>query len=116
MAATGVGGVGPTSADQAEFLAELIERGLLLESGVPGIYGHSAEFEDVRSGLDALLTREASTRGAVRLRFPPVLPRRQLEASGYLGSFPHLAGTIYAVQGSESQAATQSGRARGPED
>ena len=113
MSATGVG---PASADQAEFLAELIERGLLLESGVPGIYGHSAEFEDVRSGLDALLTREASTRGAVRLRFPPVLPRRQLEASGYLASFPHLAGTIYAFEGSESQAAQQSERAGRHED
>jgi seryl-tRNA synthetase len=113
MAATGVRAA---SADQAEFLAALVERGLLLESGVPGIYGHSAEFEDVRSGLDALLTREASSRGAIRLRFPPVLPRRQLERSGYLNSFPHLAGTIYAFEGNESQAALQSERASRHED
>ena len=40
--------VRPASADQAAFLAELLARGLLIDSGVPGIYGHSAVFEDVR--------------------------------------------------------------------
>ena len=32
------------SPDQAEFLAELIGQGLLLESGVPGVYGHGPAF------------------------------------------------------------------------
>jgi seryl-tRNA synthetase len=100
--------VRPASAEQASFLAELIASGLLLESGVAGIYGHSAEFEDVRLRLEALLTREAVARGAERLRFPPLLPRRQLEQSGYLGSFPHLAGTVYAFEGTDAQAALQS--------
>jgi seryl-tRNA synthetase len=104
------------SADQAEFLAELIERGLLIESGVPGIYGHSAAFEEVRSRLDDLLTQEAGARGAERLRFPPLLPRRQLESSGYLGSFPHLCGSVYAFDGDEAQAAVQSERAARHED
>lgn len=99
------------SPDQAEFLAELIASGLLIESGVPGVYGHSAEFEDVRSRLDQRLSHEAAMRGAQRLRFPPVLPRRQLESSGYLGSFPHLAGTIYAFEGDEMQARDQAERA-----
>ena len=40
-------------------------------------------------------------RGAERLRFPPLLPRRQLETSGYLNSFPHLAGTVYSFSGDE---------------
>jgi seryl-tRNA synthetase len=58
-----------------------------------------------------MLTREAVARGAERLRFPPLLPRRQLESSGYLSSFPHLAGTIYAFEGAEADAAVQSERA-----
>ena len=29
-------------ADELALLAELIERGLLIESGVPGVYGHGA--------------------------------------------------------------------------
>jgi seryl-tRNA synthetase len=103
--------VRPVTPEPAAFLAELIERGLLLESGVPGIYGHGEAFEDVRSGLEALLTREAVARGAERLRFSPLLPTRQLERSGYLASFPHLAGTVYAFEGSEAEAAEQASRA-----
>jgi seryl-tRNA synthetase len=108
--------VRPASADQAAFLSELIEARLLLESGVPGLYGHSAAFEDVRSRLEQRLTREAVARGAEQLRFPPLLPRRQLETSGYLASFPHLAGTVYAFDGDETQAAVQSERASRHED
>jgi hypothetical protein len=88
----------PASADQAEFLAELLGHGLLIESGVPGVYGHNAVFEDVRGQLDQRLSSEAYSRGAERLRFPPVLPRHQLERSGYLSSFPHLAGSVYAFE------------------
>ncbi len=92
-------------------MAELVGHGLLLESGVPGVYGHSAIFEEVRERLDARLSSEAAARGAERLRFPPVLPRRQLESSGYLASFPHLAGSVYSFEGDEMQAATQAERA-----
>jgi seryl-tRNA synthetase len=101
----------PASAEQASLLGELIEQGLLIESGVPGIYGHGASFEDVRAALDARLSAEAASRGAERLRFPPLLPRRQLEETGYLGSFPHLAGSVYAFEGNEAQAALQAERA-----
>jgi seryl-tRNA synthetase len=103
--------VGRASAEQAEFMAELIAAGLLLESGVPGVYGHDSVFEDVRSRLDERLSFEAGSRGAERLRFPPLLPRRQLESSGYLHSFPHLAGSVYAFDGGEQEAAIQSQRA-----
>jgi seryl-tRNA synthetase len=108
--------VRPASPDQAEFLAELIGSGLLLESGVPGVYGHDATFEEVRSRLDERLSAEAVQRGAERLRFPPLLPRRQLESSGYLTSFPHLAGSVYAFDGDEPAAALQSERAGRHED
>ncbi len=104
------------SEDQAELLAQLLDGGLLIESGVPGIYGHTAAFEDVRAALDRLLSREAETRGAQRLRFPPLLPRRQLESSGYLASFPHLAGSVYAFSGDEGEAAQQAQRASRHQD
>lgn len=99
------------TADQAEFLAQLLDAGLLIASGVPGVYGHNEVFEDIRDRLDARLSAEARQRGAVRLRFPPLLPRRQIESSGYLNSFPHLAGSVYAFDGDEKQAAVQSERA-----
>jgi len=101
----------PPTPGQERFLAELLEAGLLLDCGVPGVYGHDAVFEDVRERLADRLSGEAAARGAQRLRFPPVLPRRQLESSGYLASFPHLAGTVYSFSGDERQAAQQSERA-----
>jgi seryl-tRNA synthetase len=102
--------------DQEAFLAQLIGAGLILESGVPGVYGHGAVFEDVRSRLDTRLSAEAGARDAERLRFPPVLPRRQLESSGYLASFPHLAGSIYSFDGDERQSREQAERASRHED
>ncbi|MGH2901984.1 MAG: amino acid--[acyl-carrier-protein] ligase, partial [Solirubrobacteraceae bacterium] len=104
------------SVDQAELLGALIDEGLLLESGVPGVYGHGSSFEEVRERLAARLSAEARDRGAEPLRFPPVLPRRQLESSGYLSSFPHLAGSIYAFEGDEQQAQTQGEQAGRHED
>jgi seryl-tRNA synthetase len=101
---------------QQRFLTELLEAGLLISCGVPGVYGHDAVFEDVREHLAARLSAEAAALGAQSVRFPPVLPRRQLESSGYLASFPHLAGTVYAFEGDEHQANRMSERASRHED
>ncbi len=95
----------PASPDQAAFRDELLAGGLLIDTGVPGLYGHSATFEGVRRRLDERLNSEAAARGAERLQFPPLLPRRQLEDSGYLNSFPHLAGTVFSFAGDEGRAA-----------
>jgi seryl-tRNA synthetase len=106
----------PASADQVEFREELFQRGILLESGVPGLYGRGAVFEDIRTHFDALVTQAAAADGPETLRFPPLLPRRQLESSGYLHSFPHLAGTVYGFEGSEDDALEQDTRASAHED
>ena len=97
----------PATPDQAEFLDELVGKGLLMPSGVPGVYGRSSTFEDVRLGVDGLVTRVAAPDMPETVRFPPVLPRHQLESSGYLKSFPHLAGTIFSFDGDEDAALEQ---------
>jgi seryl-tRNA synthetase len=102
--------------DQAEFLADLLARGLLIDSGVPGVYGRGQDFERVRMAFDALVTRTAAVDEPERMAFPPLLPRRQLERIGYLRSFPHLAGSIFAFDGDEEQAAVQEERASRHED
>jgi seryl-tRNA synthetase len=104
------------AADQVELLERLLAAGLLIDSGVPGVYGHSDTFERIREALDNRLSAEARARGAIKLRFPPVLPRRQLELTGYLGNMPHLAGTVFSFDGSEAQAAVQAERADNHED
>lgn len=97
----------PPTEEEAAYLEELVAAGLLLPSGVPGVFGRSAVFEDVRLAVDGLVTRAAAPDGAEALRFPPILPRRQLESIGYLKSFPHLAGSIFGFDGSEADAAEQ---------
>jgi len=106
----------PATAEQAEFSAELVERGLLVETGVPGVYGRGGDFEDTREALAALVTRRGAAEDPEQLRFPPLLPRHDLETVGYLKSFPHLAGSVFAFDGSEEQAAEQYDRACRHED
>jgi seryl-tRNA synthetase len=106
----------PAAPDQAAFLEELVAAGLLVPSGVPGIYGRGRVFEDVRERFDAAVSRAAAPDDAEPLRFPPVLPRHQLEATGYLKSFPHLAGSVFAFEGTEADAAVQQERASRHED
>jgi seryl-tRNA synthetase len=106
----------PGSPDQAEFLAELLDAGLLIDSGVSGVYGRGEGFERVRWAFDALVSEAAETDDPERLAFPPLLPRKQLEEIGYLKSFPHLAGSIFSFEGDEEQAAEQEERASRHED
>ena len=106
----------PGTPDQDAFLAELFDAGLLIDSGVPGVYGRGEGFERVRWAFDALVTAAAEADGAEHLVFPPLLPRRRLEEIGYLKSFPHLAGSIFSFEGDEEQAAEQEERAERHED
>jgi seryl-tRNA synthetase len=109
-------GVRPASPDQATLLSELVDRQLLIETGVPGVYGRGEAFEDVRERVASMVTRAAAPEHPEQLRFPPIMPRRDLEKVGYLKSFPHLAGSIFAFAGSEEQAAEQYERACRHED
>lgn len=95
------------TAEQTSFLNELVEAGLLGRTGVDGLYARGGDFERVRLGVDALVTRTAAPEQPEPLYFPPLLPRRQLETNGYLGSFPHLAGTVFSFDGDEAAAAQQ---------
>jgi seryl-tRNA synthetase len=96
----------PGTPDQTELLEALIEAGHLVPSGVPGVYGRGHDYEDVRGRFDAYVTRVAVDAGEAPevLRFPPVLPRRQIEDLGYLENFPHLAGSVFAFEGKELDA------------
>jgi seryl-tRNA synthetase len=105
-----------TTSEHAEFLRELLTHRLLVGSGVPGVYGRGAAFEAVLEGLDRAIDRTAAPDEAESLRFPPILPRRHIESSGYLESFPHLAGVVFAFEGTEADATRQHERASRHED
>ncbi len=86
---------------QQGFLAELIDSGLLIDTGVDGLYGRSGLFEEVIARFDDLITRYGGQDGAEVARFPPAMNRKHFERSGYLKSFPQLAGTVHAFEGDE---------------
>jgi seryl-tRNA synthetase len=106
----------PGTPAQDAFLQELLAAGHLVDTGVAGVYGRGQDFEDVRERFDASVTRAAAAEAPEVLRFPPVLPRRQLERTGYLKSFPHLTGAIFAFEGTEAQAREQAERGAAHED
>jgi seryl-tRNA synthetase len=84
-----------------EFRDTLLRNGLLIASGVPGVYGHSAEFEDTVERVDRLVAAHGAADGAEVMRFPPILSRAHFERSGYLRSFPHLVGSVHSFGGDE---------------
>ena len=89
------------AAEQRAFRDELLRHRVLVDTGVRGVYGRSAALEATVEAIDRAVSSMSAEDGAEVMRFPPVLNRRHLERSGYLESFPHLAGTIHAFDGSE---------------
>jgi len=90
-----------TDAQQA-FLSELFDAGLLIPSGVPGVYGRSAVFESVIERFDRYITRQGAHDAPTQVRFPPVMSRVDFERSGYLKNMPQLAGTIHSFEGDQA--------------
>ena len=82
----------------------LVEEGLLMPSGVKGVWGRGTAFEDIVQRFDELVMRETKDDGAQPLQFPPVLPRALIEKLGYLDNFPQLAGSIHSFSGGDGEA------------
>jgi seryl-tRNA synthetase len=105
----------PTAA-QAEFLRQLLDAGHLIETGVAGVYGHGDAYERVRGRLEAMISHAAAAEGASKVRFPPVVPRLNLEENGYISKFPQLAASIFGFHGSEADTLKQGRLAAAHED
>lgn len=90
----------------------LVKSCLLVPLGVPGAFGRSAVFEDVLRRFDALLSRFVADDGAERLFLPPIMSREVFEKSGYLESFPQLAGAVSSFEGTDAQHHDLAARAR----
>ncbi len=86
---------------QTSFLDRLFDAGLLIDTGVDGLYGRSGRFEDVILAFERLIDRFGGADGAEAMRFPPGMNRAFFEKSGYMKSFPQLAGTVHSFCGNE---------------
>jgi seryl-tRNA synthetase len=83
------------------FLAALLDAGLLIPTGVQGLYGRSETFEAIADGLNAAITALGSDQRAEVLRFPPAIGQADFETSEYMKSFPQLAGTVHCFCGDD---------------
>lgn len=81
--------------------AELLAAGLLVETGVNGLYARSGDFERIVDGLAGMVTRAAAADRPAVLRFPPVFPRAAFERTDYIRSFPDLTGGITTFVGGD---------------
>lgn len=84
------------------FRERLLEAGVLVAGGSPGVYGRSKVFEDVVSGLSDLV-RARAVPGTTTLHFPPVMGREDFAHTGYLSSFPDLIGSLHTFRGGDAE-------------
>jgi seryl-tRNA synthetase len=87
--------------DQSDSLESLADT-LFRPMGVAGVYARTALYETVIEAVGSLISRLRDPAAEI-FRFPPVMSRKQLEKSGYLGSFPNLLGCVCCLHGSEAQ-------------
>lgn len=87
---------------QTSLLDRLFDAGLLIDTGVDGLYGRGGAFEDVITRFEALIGAHAPKAETPEvIRFPPGMNRAHFEGSGYMKSFPQLAGTVHSFCGCE---------------
>jgi seryl-tRNA synthetase len=115
-------GVGHGHADRAPwegFRVRLLDEGVLIATGVEGVYGRSASYETIADAIDRLVLRVGADESATSVRFPPIMPWATFERNGYLESFPDQMGSIHTFRGDERLhaellARTEAHQDRGP--
>lgn len=88
-------------AARAAFLAELVDAGHLIPSGVRGLYGRSGAFEGVIEQFEEYVTRQGRDQNAEVMRFPPILSRTTYEGTDHVETMPQLLGSVHSFTGDE---------------
>src|SRR5205809_4816102 len=88
-----------------EYLDALLGAGLLIDSGVPGVYGLSGTFEDVVERFERFVTRMGAHARPEVMRFPPVFSRKSYQHTDHLETFPQLMGSVHSFMGNEQDSA-----------
>jgi seryl-tRNA synthetase len=79
----------------------LVEAGLLIRSGVRGVYGHNGVFQDVLDRFEQVVTRHARPLNAEVIRFPSILNRSHYLKTSHIENFPDLMGSVHSFTGNE---------------
>jgi seryl-tRNA synthetase len=100
----------------ARFRHDLLSAGVLIPTGVEGLYGRSRTYESVADAMDLMVLRVGADQQASSVRFPPVMPWATFERNGYLESFPDQMGSVHTFRGDERQHAELLRRTEEQED
>lgn len=89
-------------ASAVRFLDELFDAGVLIDTGIEGLYARSGRFEAIIDGIDRVVSSVGGGDGAEVVRFPPGMNRMVFEKTGYMKNFPQLAGTVHCFCGDDT--------------
>lgn len=81
-----------------EATERLVAGGWVLPTAVGGLLCHTAKFEAVLTRLQATLTAADPSGSPGPAWFPPVAPRADIDRAQYTETFPHLLGSVHALE------------------
>jgi seryl-tRNA synthetase len=90
----------------AGFRYNLLDAGLLVATGVDGLYQRSGTFEGIVRGIEALVSAAGADQDAPLFYYPPVMPRADFELTDYFTSSPDLIGSVDTFAGNDHDHAT----------
>ena len=94
------------SSAHRDFRDRLVRHGMLIPTGIDGLYGRGADYEAVFDAVDRAVWRTGIETHrdfpVQKLRFPPIFPREAYEKTDYIASFPHLTGAISTFTGTDA--------------
>ncbi|MGH9092035.1 MAG: amino acid--[acyl-carrier-protein] ligase [Acidimicrobiales bacterium] len=95
--------VGEAPVPEGSLLDRLLAAELLVPTGVQGLYGRSAAYQDLADAVSGLVRRWGAALGATRLHLPPVLARETFGRTNYVESFPDLMGSVHVFHGGDAE-------------
>jgi seryl-tRNA synthetase len=83
------------------FQRELTEAGLLIPTGVRGVYARNGVFEGIVERFEQFVTHMGAHLAPEVIHFPPVLNRRNYLKTDHLATFPQLLGSVHTFCGGD---------------
>jgi len=87
----------PRTVDESR--TALVDAGLLIPSGVAGVYGFSGTFEGVIEQFERYVTRMGAPLGPEVMRFPALFNRESYLRTDHIACFPNLMGSVHSYDG-----------------